>query len=138
MSATETFDLDESDRKLIASLNASQNEPLRLLVDGRTVTLPPDASHAVARLLAGLATGSSVYVLTDDDELTTQQAADILGISRTYVVRLIDQGNLPARHVGTHRRLRAVDVLAYRRQRDDRLAAVAAISSADDEFGIAR
>jgi excisionase family DNA binding protein len=79
-----------------------------------------------------------VHLLTDDDELTTQHAADILGLSRTYVVRLIDQGNLPAHMVGTHRRLRANDVIAYRARRDDRLAAVAAISAADDDLGITR
>ena len=51
--------------------------------------------------------------------MTTQQAAEILGISRTYVVRLIDQGSIPAYLVGTHRRLRAIDVLDSRHQRDE-------------------
>jgi excisionase family DNA binding protein len=71
-----------------------------------------------------------------DAELTTQQAADLLGISRTYVVRLIDQGDLPAHMVGTHRRLNAADVLQYRRRRQERLDAVAAIAHADDQQGI--
>lgn len=131
----ETFDLDEADRKALVALG-DENDPLVLRAGDHDITLPPSASYAVTRLLANLASGASVHLLTEDDELTTQQAADILGLSRTYVVRLIDQASLPAHMVGTHRRLRASDVLAYRTQRDSRLSAVAAISAAGDGLGI--
>lgn len=93
--------------------------------------LPPEASDAVRLLLADLAAGSAVHLLTDDADLTTQEAANILGISRTYVVRLVDDTKLPARLVGTHRRLRAADVLAYKARRDARLAGVDAVADAD-------
>ena len=71
-----------------------------------------------------------------DADLTTQQAAELLGLSRTYVVRLIDQGTLPGHMVGTHRRLRASDVLAYRTDRAHRLDALDAITSADEDLGL--
>jgi excisionase family DNA binding protein len=67
---------------------------------------------AVNRLLHDLAEGLPVHLLTSKHELSTQQAADLLGLSRTYVAQLIDQGTLPAFHVGTHRRLRANDIIA--------------------------
>jgi len=100
------------------------------------VELPPRARAAVRQLLADLAAGTAVHLLTDDTELTTQDAADILGISRTYVVRLIDDGKIAAHRVGTHRRLRADDVLAYKARRDARLAGVDAIAAADVAAGI--
>ena len=100
------------------------------------VELPAAAAEAVRHLLVELATGAAVHVLADDTELTTQQAADLLGISRTYLVRLVDQGKLPAHLVGTHRRLDAADVLAYRARRDVRLSAVADITEADVATGV--
>lgn len=100
------------------------------------VELPAVAAEAVRRLLVELASGASVHVLADDAELTTQEAANVLGISRTYLVRLVDEGKLPAKLVGTHRRLRAADVLTYRARREARLQAVAEITEGDVAAGI--
>jgi excisionase family DNA binding protein len=69
-------------------------------------------------------------------ELTTQHGADLLGLSRTYVVRLIDGGSLPAHMAGTHRRLLASDVLAYRTHRASKLAALEELTEADEELGL--
>jgi excisionase family DNA binding protein len=75
-------------------------------------------------------------VLAENAELTAQEAANLLGISRTYLVRLIDQGRLQAHLVGTHLHLRAVDVLTYQARRNARLDAVAEVSEADRAAGI--
>ena len=82
--------------------------------DGDAVDLPPALARVVAAALAEVADGHAVEVRTVAEELSTQGAADVLGVSRPFVVKLVDSGELPARRVGTHRRLRRADVLAYR------------------------
>jgi len=77
-----------------------------------------------------------VTVVTDEDVLTTQQAAARLNVSRQYVVRLVDQGELPAVKVGTHRRLRASDVERYRIKREaNRDAALDRLAAISEEMG---
>ena len=80
------------------------------------VDLPPALARVVAAALAEVADGRAVEVRTWPEELTTQEAADLLGVSRPFVVKRVDDGDLPARLVGTHRRLQRRDVLAYREQ----------------------
>ena len=131
----EVFDLEERDRVLVASLD-SEESSVSVRVGDETVVLPDDANRAVRSLLRDLATGVPVHVIPADAELTTQHAADLLGLSRTYVVRLIDQGSLVAHMAGTHRRLRASDVLAYRERRASKLAALGELTEADEELGL--
>ena len=131
----EVFDLDEHDRAVVESLG-SGSSTVSIRVGEETVELPDDASRAVRSLLRDLATGVPVHVVPADAELTTQQAADLLGLSRTYVVRLIDQGSLPGHMAGSHRRLRASDVLAYREHRASKLAALGELTEADEELGL--
>lgn len=86
-------------------------------VRGRDVPLPEPAVVAVKEALAELAHGHGVRVLRDDREVTTQEAADILNLSRPHLVRLLEQGKLPFHMVGTHHRVLLADVLAYKTER---------------------
>ncbi|WP_439630705.1 helix-turn-helix domain-containing protein [Gemmata sp.] len=104
----------ESTRRLSERAHA---KGLRLVTDGSggDIPLPPVAARLVRELLAALAEGQAVVVLPLHAELTTQEAADLLGVSRPHLVGLLDAGRLPHRKVGRHRRVRAGDVLAYQR-----------------------
>ena len=81
------------------------------------VVLPAEAVHLLIRVLTHMANGSAVALMFVQAELTTQATADLLGVSRPYVVRLLDEGKIPFHKVGTHRRVRAVDVIEYQAQR---------------------
>jgi excisionase family DNA binding protein len=97
--------------------------------DGQRRELPPSVTRGLFAVLGTLARGDAVAVVPADNELTTQEAADLLGMSRPTLVKLIDQEQLPCRWVGSHRRLRVEDVLAYRRvrqiERNERLEQLA-------------
>lgn len=97
------------------SLDALRNHARLTLVGAPP---PPEAMVAFKRVLEAMAEGGGVAVVPLDAELTTQDAADLLGISRPSLVKLLDQGAIPYRTLGVHRRLKATDVLAYRRTRD--------------------
>jgi excisionase family DNA binding protein len=93
----------------------------RLVEDGHdtdAVAIPPSALTLFMRLLEEMAHGNAVTLLSMHAELTTQQAADLLNVSRPYLVHLLEEGKLPYRKVGTHRRVQVRDVLVYKEQTD--------------------
>jgi excisionase family DNA binding protein len=101
------------------------------------IELPPTVHQALKKVVAALNAGKAVTIAPQTMKLTTQQAADLLGVSRPTVVRLITDGTLPAERVGNRHRLLLDDVLAYRDQRRNRqyeaLAATAVDIDADDD-----
>lgn len=72
----------------------------------------------VSAALSELAEGGAVQIAGFRQELTPRQAAELLGVSRPYVVRLLKEGAIPSHRVGSHHRVYLEDVLAYRRERD--------------------
>ncbi|RYG86830.1 helix-turn-helix domain-containing protein [bacterium] len=62
--------------------------------------------------------GQSFTIVRDDETLTTQMAADLLGVSRPFLIGLLEENKIPYHKAGTHRRVRLQDLLAYRRERD--------------------
>ncbi|MBA2283093.1 MAG: helix-turn-helix domain-containing protein [Acidimicrobiia bacterium] len=93
---------------------------------GHEVELPRSVARALSGLVRELAAGNSVTVVPTQAELTTQQAADLLNLSRPYLVRLLDANQIASSKVGTHRRVRLGDVLEYKTRRDEHREAVLA------------
>ena len=79
-----------------------------------TVELPPSVAALLLEILEDMAAGSDVAVLRRDAELTTQQAADYLNVSRPFLVGRLEAGDVPFRRVGTHRRVRFEDLRRYK------------------------
>ena len=96
--------------------------------------LPAAALPALADLLDRLSSSEAVTVLAEDTEVTPEQAAGILGISRPLVRRRMDAGALPFRRVGAHRRLRLTDVLALRAREEPVREALEALAADTEDL----
>ncbi len=103
---------------------------------GQSVTLPESVFYLLERVVEVLARGDAITVVPVHKELTTQQAADILNISRQYLVRLLDDGKIPFARTGTHRRIRFADVMTYKKERDrERAESLDELTRLSQEYG---
>lgn len=99
--------------------------------------LPHSVYRALEQVLHEMARGNAVQVLPVKAELSTQQAADLLNVSRPHLVKLLERGELPYHYVGTHRRVVLEDLLVYKEKRDrERLEALDEITRASDDLGL--
>jgi excisionase family DNA binding protein len=101
------------------------------------LAVPREALILFARVLSHLAAGHGVAVLPVNTELTTQQAADLLNVSRPFLVRLLESGQIRYRMVGSHRRVDLHSLLEYKRTDDARmLRAANELTTLDEELGL--
>ena len=109
--------------------------PYLLGPDGERLALPDSALEALRVIIEAMAHGRSITLVPHDKELTSQEAADMLHVSRPHLIKLLDRGELPCHRVGTHRRIRIEDVLAYRDRRDaEREAALSDLARLSEEL----
>jgi excisionase family DNA binding protein len=93
-------------------------QPKLVGVDGQEIPIPESVYQVLYQTVHALALGKVISVVIQDKELTTQKAADILKVSRPYLIKLLDQGEIPCIRVGTHRRVCFDDLMKYKEQRD--------------------
>jgi excisionase family DNA binding protein len=101
------------------------------------LVVPREAAVLLAKVLGFLARGEGVNVIPDTAELTTQQAAEFLNVSRPYLIKLLETGEIPFRLVGTHRRVRFRDLSEYKSRDDlDRRRAADELTQLSQELGL--
>jgi len=124
----------------LARLMPEGAKSLQLVTDDNRhemITIPPGALRLMVDVLTQLGQGRGVTILPEKAELTTQEAADYLNVSRPYVVKLVETGRLPARVVGTRRRIAFDDLVRYDEQdRKTRRAALDELTALDRELGL--
>jgi excisionase family DNA binding protein len=99
--------------------------------------LSPAAAEMLGTMLTEMAGGRDLTLIPNDAELTTQQAADLLNVSRPFLVKLLEAGKIPYRNVGSRRRIRYSDVLAYRdAEREAGFAVLARMVSENERLGL--
>ena len=135
----------ETSRVLATRLR--EDEPLRLRISDDpspegTFNLPASALRLLVRILDEMARGNAVTLIPVHAELTTQEAADMLNISRPSLIQLLDEGKIEFRQiefrrVGTHRRVRFEALMEYKRQVDtERRKVLKQLAAYDQELGI--
>lgn len=105
----------EAGPRLADLLGKGKKVEVRLGNKDEPLMLPVSSLRLLADILVQMGEGNAVAVLSVETELSTQQAADVLNVSRPYLVKLLEDGKLPHRSVGTRRRVLLCDVLAYKK-----------------------
>jgi excisionase family DNA binding protein len=105
-------------KHLESMLDLENNQPKLVGADGKEILIPESVYQILHQAVHALASGKVISVVIQDKELTTQKAADLLKVSRPYLIKLLDQGEIPCIRVGTHRRVRFDDLMKYKQERD--------------------
>lgn len=114
-------------RPVLDDMNLADDEPVTITVAGGTeaIVVPKSVLDLLVRVLGAVSAGDGITVLPLHAELTTQQAADILNVSRPHLVKLLEDGRIEYRTVGTHRRVLAHSLMVYLKRDDAQRRSVA-------------
>src|SRR3990167_1075447 len=118
---TEAALAEQSIKVLLSYMKSTKHPMLELLKKGqqrKQITIPSSALRLLINILMEMAQGNAVTLIPVHAELTTQEAADMLNVSRPYLVELLEHGKMPYRKVGTKRRIYVKDLLHYKNNID--------------------
>jgi excisionase family DNA binding protein len=99
-------------------LSRLKHEELSVQVDGERLVLPKAVVSLLSKILTEMSLGNAVTIMPIHAELTTQEAAEFLNVSRPYLVNLLESGAIAFTKVGTHRRVKFLDLQEYKRKKD--------------------
>ena len=126
----------------IIALHVTEGQPVHLSFAGlgfetRNFTLMPALTDALLDILRLMSNGRGFRMVPVEAELTTQEAAELLNVSRPFLIRLLEKGDIPFTTVGRHRRVRATDLFAYKTERHQvRSVALSELAALDCEGGL--
>jgi excisionase family DNA binding protein len=135
------IELAKESSRALSMILATKEEVQKVTIqsDGEKtkVELPMSAFRLFIDILANLSQGNAVQVVPVHAELTTQEAADLLMVSRPYLIKLLDEHKIPFRKVGTHRRIRYSDLLDFKNNEEKlREAALDELAAQAQELGM--
>jgi excisionase family DNA binding protein len=129
---------EQSALSLIEGVLKNVNSPPKLIGPlGEEIELPRSVFHVLRLVVYHMQHGKAISIVPLAKELTTQEAADLLNVSRPFLVKLLEQGNIPFIKVGTHRRVLFNDLMEYKKQRDTkRRQGLAELTQLSQELGL--
>jgi excisionase family DNA binding protein len=128
-------DLDREKIRLLENMLAKAH-PKLVGIDGEEITLPDSLYDLIRYVIHMMLEGQAFSIVPCDRYLTTQEAANLLNVSRPYLYSILDKGDLAYEMVGTHRRIRVEDLLEYKQKRDSqRRQALSKLTSISQELG---
>jgi len=111
----------ESQRQ-IGCMKFGRKESIGMQIEGKLISVPVSVARLLIQALSRMAEGKALAMIPLDEEVSPQDAAELLNVSRPFAAKLFDEGAFPSRKVGTHRRALTSDVLAYKqREKEARL-----------------
>jgi excisionase family DNA binding protein len=132
----------ESGRRLARVLARKRKRPLQVRIQSEgepevSIAIPISAFRLLNDILTEMAKGNAVTLIPVHAELTTRQAAEILNVSRPFLIEQLEAGRIPYRKVGTHRRVMFSDLMAYKRKTDrNGHKALEELSAIDQKLGL--
>jgi len=110
-------DIAPEEQSRLERMLAGDVRPVLISKSGDVIELPKALNDLFVSVVQAMRQKQAVFLMHEDEAFTTQAAANFLGMSRQFFVRLLDEGQLPCHHVGTHRRIFLKDLVAYQRLR---------------------